>query len=500
MIKRAIALILTLCVAVSVLAGCGGGDGGAAVQAPAPAPQGTAAQGSGAAVADAADVGTMFHMWSSNPEPGSTVRILAPQFIGGKDDEEQRLFEIAMREMTGLNIEFERPLDFSTALIQRLQAGEQFDLVYLHIDQYKEFILQEALTDITDWMANSSIFQNNVEPSEIAGITVDGRVYGSLANVQTHRLVAANRNMLEAAGIDYRTIEPTFDGYLEVFRALRAANPDPDFFPLNAVIWQTWDLQPWFAGIGLKNGPIRGDDGLIFASYARDEAAPVWEWFRQLYQEGLLDPGSFVDTSGDMRSKMSAGSQRTAITVDWAMWIGLHNANARAAGIGPDEFEIVPLPGIRTPDGGHMLVKGNPAIWGVPANAPNPEGAKAFLEFVATQEGGQLFSVGVEGHDYNIVNGEWVLTEIGIAHASDHGAPVPLYKNFWHPVGFNPGVAEAMRYLHYATTDLAIPVNDTEFRQTQGRWYVEIIRGNVEPLEGLRLLREELVSLGFTDR
>ena len=56
-----------------------------------------------------------------------------------------------------------------------------------------------------------------------------------------------NKVMLEEAGIDYTQIEPTLDGYYEVFKALREANPSEDFYPFNTILSENWDLQPWMA-------------------------------------------------------------------------------------------------------------------------------------------------------------------------------------------------------------------------------------------------------------
>ena len=37
--------------------------------------------------------------------------------------------------------------------------------------------------------------------------------------------------------------------------------------------------------------------------------------------------------------------------------IGLHNANAQTEGITEEEYEVVSLPGLKTPDGNYMLEK-----------------------------------------------------------------------------------------------------------------------------------------------
>lgn len=461
---------------LGLLAGCGGDN------AAAPAEDGAAAQGG---------------------EAKGTVRIMA-NVTGGKDDAEMELFEKALSEATGLDIQIEKPAsDYNNVLMQKLQGGEEYDLIYLGVNEYKNLIEQGALMDITDRIEASDILKNNIEQSEWDDITMDGKIYAGFNKKELHRVVQLNKNHLEAAGIDYQSIEPTLDGYYEVFKTLRAANDSPDYYPLNAVISETYDLQPWFASIGLHNGVVTdAADGKTYAPYSTDEAAPVWEWFKKLYDEKLLDPASFVDQTKDMRAKMGAASQKTSVAVDWAMWTGLHNANATADGVAESDYEIVSLPGCKTPDGSeraYMLVKGGASLFGVPANAPNLDGAIKVLEYFATQEGGELLSIGIEGHDYTKEGDTYTQTEIGTKHANDHGAPVPIYKDFVAPMGYNRGVEEALELVQYAEVD--VPLSDeTTFKKTVGKWGIEIIKGNVSALDGLASMRSELVSLGITEK
>ena len=147
-----------------------------------------------------------------------------------------------------------------------------------------------------------------------------------------------------------------------------------------------------------------------------------------------------------------------------------------------------------------MLHKGNASLFAIPINASNVEGAIKVLEYFATQEGGELLSLGIEGHDYTVnEDGNYTLTEIGASHAMDHGAPVPIYKDFVNPIGMNLGVEEALTYLDYASIETIIP-NESDYKSIVGKWGISIVRGEVETLEGLASMREELVSMGICDK
>lgn len=433
------------------------------------------------------------------PAAAGTVRIMTA-VTGGKDEAEMALFQQAISEATGLDVILEKPAsDYDKVLMQKLSGGEKYDLIYVGASQYANLVDQEALMDITDRVKASEILTNNIDPKEWEDITIDGKVYAGFNKKEVHRVVALNNTLLKAAGIDYKSIEPTMDGYYEVFKALKANSTDADFYPFDTILSETWDLQPWMAACGLKNGVVLDESGKKYAPYAEDAAAPVWEWFKKLYDEGLLDPSSFVDKTKDMRAKMGASSQKTAVTADWVAWVGLHNANAAGAGISADEYEVVSLPGLKTPDGSYMLGKGYASLFAVPANAENPDGAIKVLEYLATQEGGNLVSTGIKDHDYTGSEGSYELTEAGVQHGGDHGAPFPIYKDYQPLFPYAGGVDEALSYSNYASVDMIIP-NESDYKEIIGKWGIKIVKGETSTADGLAGMRKELAERKVTDR
>ena len=160
---------------------------------------------------------------------GGTVRMLV-NVTGGKDEEENVLWAQALGEATGLTIELEKPAsDYGNVLMQKLSAGESYDLIYIDASQYANLVDQGALTDITDYIENSEILFNNVPESEWEDLRVDGRIYAGFNKRELHILVNLNKVMLEEAGIDYTQIEPTLDGAArgESVRGLLSVQHDP---------------------------------------------------------------------------------------------------------------------------------------------------------------------------------------------------------------------------------------------------------------------------------
>lgn len=483
--RRLSALVSALCLTATAVTACGGGKG--------------TAQGTTAAATTAASGETKVQETAAQAEAsGGSVRILL-NVTGGKDEEEMKLFVEALEKATGLDIEVEKPAsDYSKVMMQKLSGGEKYDLIYMNAGEYANLVDQEALMDITDYVKNSQILSQNIEQSEWDDITIDGKIYAGFNKKEVHTIVNINNALLKAAGIDYQTIEPTLDGYYEVFKKLKENSTTADFYPFEVIMKDAWGIQPWMASAGVKTGVVLDDNGKKYVPVSTEVAAPVWEWFKKLYDEGLMDPSSFVDATSDMRSKMGAASQKSGCCVDWAAWLGLHNANALAEGISEEEYQVVPLPGCKTPDGSYMLGKGGASLFAVPANAENVEGAVKILEYFATQEGGELLSIGIEGHDYTKDGDTYTQTDIGKTHGNDHGAPVPIYKDFKAPFGYNPGMEDALAFGDYASIEMTIS-NGAGYKEIVGKWGIQMIKGETSIEDGLAGMRKELLERGITE-
>lgn len=420
------------------------------------------------------------------------VKILT-NVTGGKDEAEMVLFQEALGKGINANVTMEKPAsDYGNVMMQKLNAGEQYDLIYVSIQQLFELQDQGALMDLTDMIAASEILGDTdvVPADEWEQLTIDGRIWGGFNKTEVHKLPIINKVVAEKAGVDVNAIEPTLDGYYKVFKKMQEVGGD-DFYAFSTHIRGLHDLQPWFASAGIKMGIVAQEDGSFAVPVASDEAIPVWEWFAKLYAENLLDPDCLTNETRDLRNKFNTGY--TGLVVDWAAWCGLYNVNAGDRY--PAEFEAYPLPGTKADDGDYMLSRGDPSIWVIPVNAANPEGGFKALEYMATQEGGELLSIGIEGHDWTVEDGKVVLTEEGIAHGKDHGAPVPTSRKYVSPVEWNPGFEDAMEYLPYASTELS-NINVQKYKDAVAKYATQIINGTMSAADGVAAMRAELAETG----
>jgi putative aldouronate transport system substrate-binding protein len=428
---------------------------------------------------------------------------------GGKDDAEMLIFAEALSKATGLKVTMERPANYDQSLMQKLGAGESYDLIQIGQGTMYTLIQQGVLTDITGRINNSAVLKANYPPAELAKIAVGGKYYAGFNKLEVFTLPNVNKVIADKAGVNLADLN-TLDDYYNMLRAIKNYKENTEgvkpYHPFFIYMTDAWDLQPWFSSQGLRRGVLTDGSGKKYAPYVDPKALPVWEWLTKLYREGLIDPASFTGKTSDMRSKMWQ-SQEIALDVDWVAWTGLYNNNARVAGSYPDKVNVVGLPGIKGPGGKYMLEQGGASLWAIPVNAKNPDGAFKVIEYFGTKEGGLLLSAGIEGHDYTMQNGRLVLTEIGTAHSRDHGAPFPISTQFDLGIlgELNPGVIESYNIGKRNDVDISLmetlggALDTRQFHDVIAKWLTESMMGRTDPASALRSAAEELRTRKIID-
>lgn len=430
------------------------------------------------------------------------VKVLS-NVTGGKDEAENKLFEEAMEKATGLNITWEKvPSGYDQVLMQKLGAGEVYDLIYLTQFQMYTLAKQGALTDLTDRIANSKIYAENVDKAELEKIAFNGKYYAGFNKLEVFPLVNVNKAITDKVGIDLSklsTLEDYYNMLKKVKTYMEQTGGRKPYYPFFTYMPDIWDLQPWFSSAGLRRGVFIDANGKKYAPYVDPKAKPVWEWLVMLYREGLMDPASFTGKTSDMRNKMWQ-SQDIVMDVDWAAWTGLYNNNARVAGTYPDKVNVVGLPGTKSPSGKYLLEQGDASLWAIPSNARYPDEAFKIIEYMATKEGGLLLSAGIEGYDYVIKDGKLEYTEVGKAHAKDHGAPFPISTKFDLSIlgEMNPGVLESVAIGKRADVEVAPKgyangeLDARKYYDIMSKWMTDCIMGNISVDAAMKGAENEL--------
>ena len=446
---------------------------------------------------------TLFSQGQSEKTATMTeIRVLTA-VSGGKDDAENKLFEETLEKATNLNISWEKvPSSYDQVLMQKLGAGEAYDLIYLNQFQMYSLAKQGALLDITDRIANSKTYQDNVDSLELEKINYNGKYYAGFNKLEVYPLVNVNKAITDKVGIDLSKLT-TLDDYYKMLKAVKVYMEKTEgrkpYYPFFTYMPDIWDLQPWFSSVGLRRGVFVDSQGKKTAPYVDAKAKSVWEWLAKLYKEELMDPTSFTGKTGDMRSKMWQ-SQDIVMDVDWAAWTGLYNNNAMIAGNYPSKVNVVGLPGTKSPKNTYLLEQGGASLWAIPSNAKNPEGAFKIIEYLATKEGGLLLSAGIEGHDYVIQDGKLEYTEIGVKHAKDHGAPFPISTQFDLTIlgTMNPGVLESVAIGKRSDVEVAPmgyangELDTRKYYDIMSKWMTDCVMGKLDAASAMQGAENEL--------
>ncbi len=431
---------------------------------------------------------------------GDSLRIAAG-VIGGKDEGEMALFEEALAEELGVSsVEMVTVLtDYDQYIQTALRGGERFDLIYTTKPLMDVLVEQGALTPLGDFIGGSELLSDPavIPTEEWAQITYpDGEIYAVFNKFEGGTMPTLRADWLEALGL---TTPATPDEFYTVLKAFSEDDPDgnaqDDTYGLSSA--GLYDLQPFFGAWGVKARYVIAEDGARTIPYATEAAIPAFEWLNRLYEEDIFDPNFVTNDTAAMRELFLADG--VGMVTYWDAWVGLFNATRQNED--PDTaFMAAGVGGMTGPAGLSILRRGDPSVFVIPTNAPNPEGAKAFLEFWNTEPGIMLGSLGIEGHDYTVAeDGTLELTEVGTEHNMDHGVPRWYNTTVEPPLGTLPGVAEAQEIvlagssLEISTADWAEAeaiVNDYAFRA---------ITGELPAPEAVAQMHDELLNAGLID-
>jgi putative aldouronate transport system substrate-binding protein len=430
------------------------------------------------------------------PLEGKTLRILSA-VVGGKTPEEDELFAQEITRLTGIEVELVHPTaDYGQKLLADLAAGVEYDLIYTNQDTVQTLVADEVLTDLTEKIAGSAILSNPtvIPPEEWKMVDIDGKTYSAFQKFEGSRMITLRQDWLDKLGLE---TPRTLDDLYNTMVALRDGDPVGDGSqPLGLGTSGTYDIQPFMSSEGVLPGYVEVD-GKRTIPYATEAAVPVYEWLAKLYAEGLYDPNFATATTADFRNLFM--TDKLSMVTYWDTWVGLFNAQVHAAS--PDSpFQAVGIAAAEGPDGAVVISRGQPSVWTIPVNAPDPDTAFLFIEWWNTFPGITLGSLGILDNDYTVDGDTYTLTDLGTEHAMDHGDPTPYNSNWVNPIGALPGLAEAQEitkahgYLAVQGPDWG-PIIDPILNEN----IIKIILGDLSAADGIAAMHEALLGEGLID-
>lgn len=260
-----------------------------------------------------------------------------------------------------------------TKFVTAASSGGVPDLLSLDLIFAPPFMRVGFMEDVTDQVTANPHWDDTVEAHR-ALATYDGRVYG-IPFTPDNSILLINRDLFEQAGLDPDSPPQSTAEIVEAARAISALGDDIygyyfsgscggcNIFTMAPQMWATPETVVLPAECGAE--------GLV-----GDSIPAVLNAYRTMWEEGLIPESAQVDGGTNFLSAFTSGN------------IGIMGTGNFSIGtipqINPDlDFGVTPLPGgtvgeISSFAGGDILM--------IPSRAQNKEGARAFLDWVLTDE------------------------------------------------------------------------------------------------------------------
>ena len=343
--------------------------------------------------------------------------------------------EALKRANVVLEVEMIDPSSYADVIKPRLAAGIDLpDLVYVGSkDEDMAYVNSGLFLDLTEYY-DTMAFNLNKRFEEYPTLksqltTPDGSIYYIpyiLTTDSNMRTMMLNAQFVEAVGMTMEEITD-IDSYTEYLYKVKEmdanGNGDPDDeVPLFlrgsgylALLGMYWGMD-----LGDSGGFRLDENGAVVCDYVSEEYREFLEWAHQLYADGIIY-NEFATSSYDIQQALLTSNQIGSM----AHFIS--NMTGYSQTINPEwEFNvdepIMQAVALSGPYSG-PVVYGRDAFgscFAISATCEHPEEVFAFCDYLMSDEVGVLTWYGIEGVDYNIVDGEYVFTDLYLNNEDDY--------------------------------------------------------------------------------
>lgn len=250
-------------------------------------------------------------------------------------------------------------------------AGELPDIFAADVVFVPNFIEQGLFADITDQI-DALPFADDLAPSHVEVGTADGAKH-----VVPHTLdlsvIFWNKDLYEQAGLDPEAPPETLNEFAEHARTVSEQGDDTfgTFWGGDCGGCHVFTFWPsiWAAG-----GEVMNEDGTE-STIASPEAIEVFEIYRSLWEDGVVEPTSPQETGDTWTDFFQEGN------------IGVMPMPSTTLGenlevLGDEVVGVAPIPG---PDGGESTFVGGDSI-GISSTSDNVDAAWNFIEWTVSDE------------------------------------------------------------------------------------------------------------------
>lgn len=266
--------------------------------------------------------------------------------------------------------------DYSNMLQIQLSGGETYDVVAVKdIPGYNNLVKTNLLVDLTPYME-----KDGVDASKYGGVveqvTVDGKVY-ELPFRNDFWVVFYNKDLFDAAGVDYPTNDMTFEEYDALARAVTSGSGASKVYGGHYHTWRS--AVQLFAILDGKHTIVDGGD----YSYMK----PYYDMVLAQQEDGIVMDYAMLKTSNTHYSGVFYNNQ--VATMNMGSWfIATLIQEIEKGTTECKNWGIVKYPHAEGVEPGSTL--GTITALGIPTNSENKDAAWDFVKFVTGEEGAEV--------------------------------------------------------------------------------------------------------------
>ncbi len=310
--KRFLAVVLTLVMVLS-LAACGGTGGNGGSEKGSLSAKSTV--GDSLAPAGKSDDGQ-----NSNDDGETTKLILYMASAGNMEDAplvaEKVNAYIKPLINAEISLNYVNMGSYSEQVGLMMRSGETIDLLFSLETDARNYIRQEAVLPLDDLLATygSGIIEQ-IGKDNLEAARVNGSIYSlpTLKDMAISRMFVYNREMAEAAGVDFSNVK-TIEDLTDIFAKVKEVYPDCSMFggaggnAVNFTSW-TWDSLGDSMGVLMDYGQSLD----VVDLFETDEYRQLCELMHQWYEAGYIEK-DFATSSETWTSRMQAKTAFGGIT------------------------------------------------------------------------------------------------------------------------------------------------------------------------------------------
>jgi len=336
---------------------------------------------------------------------------LLQQDISPYNQEDVELYEMYVREFskaTGIQLKLNLvPIpagNYGEKVALLLAGGTYPDIIWWRDDAELPYVDQGLLMDLSSMVFQSEVMDKAMPEWNKARLENYPYILW-ISPLQT-RLAVTRKEWLDEFG----RVPVTTDDYYDLLKFYKENKSKYGITITGDLSRLDWIFD---AAFGVSQMWIQKEDGTWeFGKVSQGEKEKL-AFYAKLYREGLLDP-EFVTTGWQgMEDKFYTGEVGMLVATAGIV-LDLYQQRFWDRGV---ETELVPLPPPLGPSGkaGFTALNLNKEGRGfsITTTCKDPDVAFQLLEFMASDYGQYLDRLGLEGREYNIVNGEIVLTDRG---------------------------------------------------------------------------------------